>query len=291
MNVKTLGVLAILGTSVMWAVEPIFAKLSYITSNFLETSATRALFAGLVAIIYVLLGKKPSLRVSKREFSAAVYVSIVGTLLADLLYFFALTRAPVINAVLIGHLQPVFIVLLGLAVLKEDKLTRFDCMGISLMIAAGLLVTTRTLSNLYTLKLGAFSDLLLLGATISWATTAIAMRKYARNVNAGVFTFYRFSIASIVFFVYLSATSSIRIANVYQILVGIVVGIGTILYYEGLKRIKAAQASALELSTPFFAAILGFLVLGEKVTSVQVSGMVLLLVGVHFLSKRERSYS
>jgi len=287
MNVKTIGVLATLGASAMWAIEPVLAKLSYSTSDFLETSAIRALFASLVAMIYVLSGKKRSLRVGKKEFSAAVYVAIVGTLLADLLYFFALTRAPVINAVLIGHLQPIFIVLLGFAVLRGDRLTRFDYLGILAMIVAGLLVTTGTLSNLYAFRLGSFSDLLLLVAAISWATTAIAMRKYARHVNAGVFTFYRFSIASIAFLIYLMATSSFAISNVYQILVGIVVGVGTILYYEGLRRVKAAQVSALELSTPLFAAALGLLVLGEMITTMQVSGMVLLFPGVYLLSKKE----
>jgi len=59
------------------------------------------------------------------------------------------------------------------------------------------------------------------------------------------------------------------------------------LYYEGLKRIKAAQVSAVELSTPFFAAILGFVVLGEGVTLLQVGGFFLLLIGMYCLSKKE----
>jgi drug/metabolite transporter (DMT)-like permease len=117
------------------------------------------------------------------------------------------------------------------------------------------------------------------------------MRKYARHLNAGVFTFYRFSIASIAFLIYLMAKSSLAISNVYQILVGIVVGVGTILYYEGLKRLKAAQVSALELSTPFFAAALGLLVLGERITTMQVSGIVLLFPGVYLLSKKEGNSS
>jgi drug/metabolite transporter (DMT)-like permease len=57
-----------------------------------------------------------------------------------------------------------------------------------------------------------------------------------------------------------------------------------------LKRIKAAQVSALELSTPFFAALLSFLILGERVTVMQISGMMLLFVGVCFLSKKEEAY-
>jgi drug/metabolite transporter (DMT)-like permease len=57
-----------------------------------------------------------------------------------------------------------------------------------------------------------------------------------------------------------------------------------------MKRIKAAQVSAMELSTPFFAALLGFMILGEVVTVMQISGMVLLFVGVCFLSKKEEAY-
>jgi drug/metabolite transporter (DMT)-like permease len=89
------------------------------------------------------------------------------------------------------------------------------------------------------------------------------MRKYLKELNAGVVTFYRFSIASAIFVAYLLLELSLVLSNIYQVLVGLIVGAGTILYYEGLKRIKAAQISALELSTPFFAALLGFLILGE----------------------------
>ena len=78
--------------------------------------------------------------------------------------------------------------------------------------------------------------------------------------------------------------------SIIQILIGVIVGAGTILYYEGLKRIKAAQVSALELSTPFVAALLGFLILEELVTVMQIAGMVLLFVGVCFLSKKEEAY-
>lgn len=86
---------------------------------------------------------------------------------------------------------------------------------------------------------------------------------------------------------YLSLTSTIGISNIYQILIGIAIGIGTILYYEGLKRIKAAQVSGLELSAPFFATILAFFVLGESVTIMQVIGIFLLFIGIYYLSKKE----
>jgi len=286
-NSKHIGVTIILFASVMWAIEPILAKLSYQNSDFIQTSAIRAIFAALTALIYVGITNKANLRIDKKQIPTLFYIAVVGTLFADFMYFFALTQVPVINAVLIGHLQPIFIILIGFLALKTDKLTKFDFIGITFMVFSGILVTTKTLENLSMFKLGTIGDLLVLSATIAWATTAVAMRKYLRGVNAGVVTFYRFLFASIVFVMYLSLTSTISISNIYQILIGVVIGIGTILYYEGLKRIKAAQVSGLELSAPFFATILAFFVLGESVTIMQVIGIFLLFVGIYYLSKKE----
>ena len=287
MKVKTIGMLATLGASIAWAFEPIFAKLSYANADFLETSTVRAIFVALIALTYAFITNKGNLKVNKKQFSILVYIALAGTLFADLVYLFALTRIPVINAVLIGHMQPIFIVFMGFFCLKEDKLTKFDYAGIFFMIIAGLLVTTKTLTNLSMLRLGSGYDLVVLSATIAWATTGVVMRKYLKDMNAGVVTFYRFFIASIIFVIYLLSTSSVLFSNIYQILVGAIVGAGYILYYEGLKRIKAAQSSALELSTPFFATLLGFYILGELVTVMQIFGILLLFVGVGFLFVRE----
>ena len=287
MNKKHIGVLAILFASVMWGIEPVLAKLAYRNSDFLHTSAIRAIFVTLTALVYVAITKRGNLKIKKKQLPKLIYIAIAGTLFADLMYYFALTRIPVINAVIIGHMQPIFIILIGFLILKGDKLTKFDYVGISFMIVSGILVTTRKLGNFAEMKFGTAGDLIALSATVAWATTAIAVRKYLKGMNAGVVTFYRFLFASIIFIIYLIFTSSIYIANIFQILTGIVIGIGTILYYEGLKRIKAAQVSALELTTPFFAAILGFLILGELVTKMQIVGIILLFLGIYYLSKKE----
>ena len=274
----------------MWSLEPILAKLAYANADYLQTSAIRAIVVVFTALLYVLITGAKKLKVSKQQFSTILYIAIAGTLIGDLLYFFALTKISVLNAVMIGHMQPIFIVLIGFFFLKEDKLTKFDYTGIITMIIAGVLVTTKTPENLSRVKIGTMGDVYVLMATGAWATTAIVTRKYLRGLNAGVVTFYRYLIASTVFIVYLLFSSSLAVSNIHQVLVGVIVGIGTILYYESMKRIKAAQVSAMELSTPFFAALLGFLILREAVTVMQILGMVLLFIGVCLLSRKEEAY-
>jgi drug/metabolite transporter (DMT)-like permease len=204
------------------------------------------------------------------------------------MYFVALSQLPVINAVIIGHMQPIFIITFGFFLLKSDTLTKFDYLGICLLIISGLLVTTRTLENLFALRFGTFGDLIVLSATIAWSTSAIVMKKYLTMMDAGAITFYRFFFPSLLFAAYLGLTSSLFIANIYQVSIGVIIGIGTILYYEGLKRLKAAQVAGLELSTPFFAAILAFLFLNESITGMQIIGIGLLFGGVYLISTKEQ---
>jgi len=274
----------------MWSLEPVFAKLAYTNSDYLQTSAIRAIVVVFTALLYVFLTGRKKLKITKNQLSKILYIAIAGTVIGDLLYFFALTKISVLNAVLIGHMQPIFVILMGFIFLKEDKLTRFDYIGILTMIIAALFVTTKTPENLFMIKLGTMGDIYVLLATVAWATTAIVTRKYLRELNAGVVTFYRYLIASVIFVVYLSLKSSLVLSNIYQILVGVIVGAGTILYYESMKRIKAAQVSAMELSTPFFATVFAFLILRERVTVMQISGLVLLFAGVCFLFKKEEAY-
>jgi len=271
----------------MWAIEPILAKLSFENSDFLHTSAIRAMVAALTAFLYIVLTRKASLKVTRRQLPPLLYIAAVGTLVADLMYFIGLSQIPVINAVIIGHMQPIFIISFGFFLLKTDKLTTFDYLGISLMILSALLVTTGTMENLLALRFGTFGDLIVLSATIAWATAAIVMKKYLTMMDAGVISFYRFFVPAFIFAAYLGTIDSLFIANMYQVCIGVIIGIGTILYYEGLKRLKAAQVSGLELSTPFFAALLAIFFLNETITGMQILGIMLLFGGVYLLSKKE----
>lgn len=147
-------------------------------------------------------------------------------------------------------------------------------------ILSAFLITTKNIKNIAMLKFGSFGDVLVLMATIARATTAIVVRKYLMNENAGIITFYRFFIASIIFIVWIQG---LKIENIYQIYVGLVVAVGTIFYYEELKRIKAAKVASLELSSPFFASILALLILKEMITWMQILGIIILFSGIYFL--------
>jgi drug/metabolite transporter (DMT)-like permease len=126
-----------------------------------------------------------------------------------------------------------------------------------------------------------------LGATIAWASAGTVARKHLRHVNAGTVTFFRFLIASAAFLVFLGVRGIPFSLHPIQMWVGIVVGAGYVLYNERLEHNKAARAAAVELASPFYAAALGLLILGEPISLLQSGGMALLFPGVAALSRRE----
>ena len=98
MDAKKTGTLAILGASLMWAFEPVFAKLAYANSDFLQTSAIRVICMVLVAILYIVLRKQRNFKINRGQLSMLIYVALAGTIIGDLVYFYALTRVPMLNA-------------------------------------------------------------------------------------------------------------------------------------------------------------------------------------------------
>jgi len=283
---KLEGILFVFFASIIWATQPILAKLSYETSSYVQTTSISFIFITLIAFIYAIITKK-EFKISRTELKAILYLTTIGTIFADFVYFYALTITPSLNAVLIGHIQPIFIILITFAILKEEKLSKWDYFGGIFMILSAVLVSARNLENLINLRLGTLGDLIVLSVTIAWASTAVVAKKYLKSLNSGVLVSYRYFFASVVFIIYLLIFSSLRINSIYQIVLGVLLGIGYILYYEGLKRIKTAQVGFIELCAPFSAAFLGWIILGETFTLMQLFGLGMLIIGVYFLSKRE----
>lgn len=285
MRPKTLGIIFVISSSLLWAFQPVLVKNS--SGSSVQMVAVASVIAGLVALAYSLMTKS-GFSMRGKAIPSLIYVTFAGSLLADVLYFYSLQRVPALNAVLLAHMQPIFIVLIGVVFLKEDRLSKWDYLGISVMVVAALFVTTKTLENALLMRMGTFGDLMVLVSTVLWASTTIVAKKYLQGVGSGALVMYRYLSAGVVILVFAFVHSGFFVPDLFQIVLGVSIGVGMIFYYEALRRLKAAQTSALELITPFFAAAFGFLFLMETVTWMQVLGIALLFLGVFFIAKREK---
>lgn len=60
--------------------------------------------------------------------------------------------------------------------------------------------------------------------------------------------------------------------------------LGRAFFYAGIKRAGASRAEPIKASMPLHATVLAFLLLGERVTRIQFVGVILIVVGVAFVS-------
>lgn len=280
---KVLGILFGVGAGAMWAIEAILGKLLFSSFTFIQVTASEVFFATLTAFVYI-IARRERVRFSRRTLGNFLVVGLVGTVFAPLMFFLGLTQTLAVNATLIAHLQPLFVAIFSFFALKERLHKRDVAAGI-LTLFAVVLITGRTVDNLTSLRLGNFGDLVVLFATLGWAIVAIPGKQLAREVSSVVIVGYRFLIASMVFIPVLLFSNQLIINSIFQVLLGIVVGLGYIFYYEGLKRVKTSQVALTELSSPFFAAILAWIILGEKTAPMQIAGAILLMLGLYILAQ------
>lgn len=283
---RVLGALFGVSAGAIWAVEAVLGKVLFHSSTFLQVAATEAFFATVTAFTYTLLRRVP-LNVKRTHIPRLLVIGLVGTVLAPVMYFFGLSQTYAVNATLIAHLQPLFVSFFAFRFLQE-KLTRRDYLAGFLMIFAAFLITSRTLENLASFALGNVGDLTVLVATVSWAIVAVPGKQLTEDASSVVIVSYRFLIASFVFLPMLLGLNQFVVHSPYQVLLGVLVGLGYIFYYEGLKRMEASHVALTELSAPFFTAVIAWYILGEAVTPLQMGGAILLLAGLYLLT-HERS--
>ena len=111
-------------------------KILYTNSDYLHTTAIRAIFIALTALVYIFLTGTGNFKLNKKQFSVLAILALVATVFGELIFLYALTKTSIVNVVVLAHMQPVFIVLFGYFVLKIDKLNKIDYAGMALMIIA-----------------------------------------------------------------------------------------------------------------------------------------------------------
>ncbi|MBS7648144.1 DMT family transporter [Candidatus Bathyarchaeota archaeon] len=282
---KALGALFGVLAGAMWALEAVLGKMLLSSLNFLQVAASESIFASLTSLVYILLTNK-NLRVKRVHLKDILIIGLVGSFLAPIAYFLGLTLTFAVNATLLAHIQPLFVSFLGFFLLGE-RIRRNDVFGGLMIGVAAVLITGRSIENLLSLKFGNLGDLTVLFATFCWAIVAIPGKRLTKYINSVLIVFYRFLMASAAFIILLLILGEFTIGFASQVFLGVIVGLGYIFYYEGLKRLKASQAALTELSSPLFTALLAWFILGEYTTAMQIAGALLLLVGLVTLTREK----
>ena len=192
---------------------------------------------------------------------------------------------------------PIFMALLGWAVLKEG-LARMKIFGIGLAALGVLLVVTD--GNLASISIGQFGapgDILILISAFNWAVFSALSRRGLRKYSAGLMIFYvmlfGWFFTSLLFISgkhyvelpYLSIRGWTGVA-----FLGIFCsGLAYIAWYDALQALSTAETGVFLYIEPLVAVVVAFFILDEAITWASLAGGGVILFGVWLVNRQSAS--
>ncbi|NLD05311.1 MAG: DMT family transporter [Synergistaceae bacterium] len=294
-------------TAIMWAVSPIMVgrgmTLSKCTSHEINPIRSIAFFVFTLAAVFIYLkGNIPVVFSPKALFYIAANV-LIGNLIGDALGFIAIREIGISLSVPITNAYPMLVVLTSWLMLGEP-ITMQIVLGIIVVISGLLLLRFgvgrdgRKKDKLAPKEIG-FSNLMkgflfAIGAGIAWAIGAPLLKMAMETSGLGPveITFYRASTFLIMAWVYRFLLVKYRpgltiplrkipmLAWAYFLGAAIIgLGLGSILYATCINVMPVAVVTGVTATSPFIAALFGHYVLKEKLSKLQWTGVVLIIIG------------
>jgi len=131
-----------------------------------------------------------------------------------------------------------------------------------------------------------FGDVLVFGSAFFWAAQVLLASYYAPKVNIIKLAAIQFAITGILSLIISFFTETYDLQNIYNALIPILyggilsVGLAFTLQLIGQKNVIPSHAAIILSTESLFAAIGGWLILSEQLTSIEIMGAALILIGV-----------
>jgi len=256
------------------------------------SSSEIALLRGLIGSLFLMT---VMVMIKKKISWALVKVNALVLLLSSIalggnwIFFFqAYKHTTIANAALSYYFAPVIVLILSPLVLKEKlSAKKLICIGVA-MFGMLLIIGNGGLST------SGLDDLIGIGyglmAAVFYASLML-LNKFIRNMDGLVTTVIQLGTATLLLVPYVFLTEGFGIFGVssssipFILLLGIVhTGIGFLLFFSGMQKLKGQSIAALSYADPITSLVISALILQEQLTVIQLLGGVLLL-GSTFVSE------
>lgn len=235
----------------------------------------RVAFASIIFFVILLIsGNMNIVKLGDKK----IYLVLFGIFQATtmLMYFVSILKGSVSVAVLLLYTAPAYVTVLSPLFLKESS-TRKGIIALFLSLLGIVFIV-----NPEKLDFSQFPGIMAgILSGIAYALQIITSKHISSIYSGYTQAFWSFIIATLMFLPIGLVPKEVVFDNMlFLILLAIFPTILSVsLYFNGLKKVKAQSASILGLIEPVSAVILAILILGEKISSLEIIGGVLILAG------------
>ena len=271
----------------MWAGNFVVGKWLVGHASPMTLTSLRWMIAVLCHIPLVWATEKKLLPPRKALIPLAV-MGVTGVVLFNILQFIALDHTSATNIGLISTLNMISIAVFSALLLKE-KIRPLQTAAMCLSLFGVVLVLTKGNADLLLSLQFNRGDLFMLAAVCIWGIYSICSKWAMASVSPMMATLYSgvFGVAVLLPFNIADFTvTNINASFVYSILYTGVVStvVCFVLWNIGVQKLGATTSGLFLNFNPIFTAVLAFLLLGERMSGVQMLGSALVILGCYLFS-------
>lgn len=300
----TFGIIAVILSAIMWGIDGVILTPRLLDSSGHPINVTLVVFL-LHCIPFILMNTlffkfyKLLRTFTISDYIYAFGVALLGGTLGTMCIVKALFCVNFQNltiVTLLQKLQPIFAILLSVIILKEKLSKRFILWAI-IALAAGYVMT-------FEFKLPAAAGnniikaaILALLAAVSFGSSTVLSKKLLLKYTPENITFFRYGFTTVIALIIVIATRNLNFEAIHNIppvtwmiflIIAFTTGSGAILlYYYGLKQIKASVSSICELFFPITAAVADYFLNDNTMSPVQWIAASIMVFAIIQLSKNK----
>jgi DME family drug/metabolite transporter len=289
---KTTGPILIIIAALLWAFDGLIRQHLYtlppITIIFFEH------LIGLIILTPFIWQNVKNTKPTKREWWLIMLIAGLSGLLGTLWFTTALGKVHYITisvVFLLQKLQPIFAITTASIFLKEKFNTRYIKWAVLAVVSAYFVTFANGHVNLETGEGTVVAALYALGAAFAWGSSTTFSKMLLTNIDSKVSTFYRFVFTLILAlpFVFLyghGQDGSFAVPSTTQFgwlaLIAVSTGmVALLIYYKGLAKTPVHISTILELTFPFVAIFLDFIVNGTILSASQWVAAIVLVFSIY----------
>jgi drug/metabolite transporter (DMT)-like permease len=273
----------IIAAGILWSFAGIFAKMI----NGMPAQSIifyRVLFAFILLFIFLLISgnlKNVGLK-NKKKYLLLFSILQAMTMVA---YFSSILDASVSVAVLLLYTAPVYVTIFSPFILKE-KMTSQGIIALILSITGIVLIVGPAKLEFSTLSVGIIAGII---SGITFGFEVITSKYISKTYSGYSQAFWSFVIAMIILLPFGIIPIDVVSGNLPGLLMLAIFPtiLAVSLYFNGLKKVSAANASILGLIEPLSAVILAVIFLNEKLSIPEMVGGAFILVSAALVTKAE----
>lgn len=279
--------LLLLATSLMWAGNIVISKTLVDHASPMTLTSLRWIIA-VLCLIPLVWYKEKKILPPKQALLPLFLMGLTGVVLFNIFQFLAVERTTASNVGLITTLNAISIAVFSAIFLKE-KMTFLQMLAMLLSLFGVLLVLTKgNIELLLSLQINK-GDLLMLLAVGVWGLYSVCSKWATTKTSALMANLYSGIFGLIVLFPF--NAPSFQVTNLDAGFIQAILYTGVIstvvcmlLWSIGVQQLGATTAGIFMNFNPVFTALLAFLFLGEKLTSIQIVGAVIVILGSYLFS-------